>query len=175
MGLVSAYTVIRALALFHLTVAVLFLRNPRSVAEHNIVLLMQEAMQLPTPREFLKPTALTAFVSVLLAFHAISDLATFYLSEDLLEMYWGTQVPIRLTFLFALTGYSYAFKPDGMFVSSGRKYTVNKGDLLKNSVVFTFGFLELATWFWIFLALRDERRERRINLLKKREAEARRM
>lgn len=46
MAIVSAYTIIRALALFHVTLAVFVLRNPRMVAEQNIVFLLGEAMQL---------------------------------------------------------------------------------------------------------------------------------
>lgn len=46
MALVSAYTIIRALALFHVTLAVFMLRNPRMVAEQNIVFVLGEAMQL---------------------------------------------------------------------------------------------------------------------------------
>lgn len=67
------------------------------------------------------------------------------MSEEATESYWGTQTPVRLAFLFGLTGYSYAFKQDGIFGSSGR----GAGDNLKNSVVFSFGFLELTVWFWV--------------------------
>jgi len=79
----------------------------------------------------------------------MSDLTSLTLSDDLAHSYWSTQTPIRLIFLFALTGYSYLFKEDGPFASSGKKYTVNAGDQLKNSIIFTWGFLEMATWFWV--------------------------
>jgi hypothetical protein len=46
MAIVSAYTIIRSLALFHITLGVLFLRNPKLIADQNIVLLMSEAMHL---------------------------------------------------------------------------------------------------------------------------------
>lgn len=46
MAILSAYTLIRALSLFHITLAVFLLRDPRVVAEQNIVFLMGEAMQL---------------------------------------------------------------------------------------------------------------------------------
>jgi hypothetical protein len=46
MAIVSAYTIIRALALFHVTLAVFALRNPRMIAEQNMVFLLGEAMQL---------------------------------------------------------------------------------------------------------------------------------
>ena len=31
--------------------------------------------------------------------------------------------------------------------------------LLKNSLVFSIGFVEACTWFWVYTLLRDERRE----------------
>jgi hypothetical protein len=46
MAIVGAYTIIRALALFHITLGIYFLHNPKMVAEQNIVFLMGEAMQL---------------------------------------------------------------------------------------------------------------------------------
>lgn len=36
-----------------------------------------------------------------------------------------------------------------MFGSKGRQYSMNAGNDLKNSVVFSWGFLELALWFWV--------------------------
>jgi len=46
MAIVSAFTLIRSLALFHITLAFFFFRNPKIIAEQNIVFLMGEAMQL---------------------------------------------------------------------------------------------------------------------------------
>ena len=85
------------------------------------------------------------------------------------ESYWGTQTPVRLAFFFALTGYTYAFKEGGMFAR--QPYTLNAGDNLKNSIVFSWGFLELSAWFWVFVTLRDERRERLSRLRQKRQAD----
>lgn len=142
-------------------------------------------MLQPTPREFLRPSATTAFIGVLLAFLGVSDLTALSMSEEVTDSYWGTQTPVRLAFLFALTGYSYAFKPGGVFGSSGK----GAGDNLKNSVVFAFGFVELSVWFWVsarsgsarwdisanmlqvFLTLREERRQRAVRLMEKRRAE----
>lgn len=33
------------------------------------------------------------------------------------------------------------------------------GDGLKNSVVFTFAFIEMVSWFWVWVTLREERQE----------------
>lgn len=86
---------------------------------------------------------------MLFAFLGLTDITALSLSEEVAESYWGTQTPVRLVFLFALTGYAYTFKEDGMFGRKGAAYVTNVGDDLKNSIVFTWGFLELAAWFWV--------------------------
>ncbi|KAH7132413.1 increased loss of mitochondrial DNA protein 1 [Dendryphion nanum] len=175
MGIISAYTIIRSLALFHLTLAVFLLRNPKLIADQNIVFILGESMQLPTPRDFHKASPTTAFIAMLFAFLGLSDLTAMSLPEEACELYWGTQTPVRLAFLFAITGYTYIFKEGGVWANKGSAYTHNVGDHLKNSVVFTWGFVEMVTWFWVFITIRDERRQRTIKLLEKRKAEADRL
>ncbi|KAF2793853.1 hypothetical protein K505DRAFT_305088 [Melanomma pulvis-pyrius CBS 109.77] len=171
MAIFSAYTIIRGLSLFHITLAVLFLKNPKLIADQNLVFILGESMKLPTPRDFNSNSATTAFIAVLFAFLGLTDLTALSLSEEVAESYWGTQTPVRLTFLFGLTGYAYTFKEGGMFARKGSAYTFNVADDLKNSIVFTWGFLELAAWFWVFVTIRDERRQRMMRLVAKRQAE----
>jgi hypothetical protein len=57
----------------------------------------------------------------------------------------------------------------------GIGYSASPGSYLKNSVVFTWGFIELSMWFWIFVTLREERRERARKIIDQRKAEADRM
>lgn len=38
-------------------------------------------------------------------------------------------------------------------------YGADAGEMLRNSLVFGVAFLEVCTWFYIFLLLRDERQE----------------
>jgi hypothetical protein len=64
---------------------------------------------------------------------------------------------MRILFLFGVTGYSYAFKEGGMFAARGSDWRMSAGASLNNSIVFTWGFLELAAWFWVFTTLREER------------------
>lgn len=45
-------------------------------------------------------------------------------------------------------------------------------DRLKSRVVFTFCFMEMMTWFWIFATLRQERQERLTKLLEDARQEA---
>jgi hypothetical protein len=46
MALVSAFSAIRALSLFHITLAFYLLTNPRMIAEQNLVVILGEAMDL---------------------------------------------------------------------------------------------------------------------------------
>lgn len=95
------------------------------------------------------------------------------MSEELSDEYWGIQTPIRLLFLFALTAYTYMFKEGGMMAPRSNDYMMSKGNTnLHNSIVFTWGFVEMAAWFWVFVTLRDERREKVNKLIEKRKREA---
>ncbi len=73
------------------------------------------------------------------------------MGADLAVPFFTSQAPVRLLFLFAVTGYTYLFKKGGAL--AGRDalgmYKAGVGEELKNSVVFTWGFLELTAWFWV--------------------------
>jgi hypothetical protein len=98
------------------------------------------------------------------------------MSEELSDEYWGIQTPIRLLFLFTLTGYTYVFKEGGMMAPRSNDYMMSSGNVtLNNSIVFTWGFVEMAAWFWVFVTLRDERREKAKKIIAKRQAEAERL
>jgi len=73
-----------------------------------------------------------------------------------------------LTMLFGITSYAYLFKEGGL-LGSHSLGTHSIGEPLQNSLVFTWGFVETAMWFWIFTSLREERRQmarRRLEELK---------
>ena len=94
----------------------------------------------------------TAFLGVVLALLGISDFTAASLSEEVSAFYWGSQAPVRLLFFFALTGYTYVFKSGGLgaaATSEADDHITGAGDELKNSVVFTWGFLEMMCWFWV--------------------------
>jgi hypothetical protein len=67
---------------------------------------------------------------------------------------------MRLLFLFGLTAYCYIFKEGGMFAPKGMDFRMSAGASLNNSIIFTWGFLEVSAWFWVFTTLREERTER---------------
>jgi hypothetical protein len=45
------------------------------------------------------------------------------------------------------------------------------GEGLKNRILFTWAFVEMITWFWVFVTLRDERREIAIRIAQRKAAE----
>ena len=85
---------------------------------------------------------MSALLAVVLALFALSDLIAVSSAEEMARFYWLNQAPVRLLFFFILTGYTYTFKYTG-----GRGAYV--GEDLKNSFVFTWGFVEMVSWFWV--------------------------
>lgn len=70
------------------------------------------------------------------------------MNEDTALEYWVANIPVRLTFLFGLTGYAWLFSENGM-IGSKLSGKANAGELLQNGLVFSFGFIEIAAWFWV--------------------------
>jgi hypothetical protein len=55
MAVFSAFTIIRSISLFHLTLAYFFLVSPKTIADQNVVFLFGESMRLvcfPFPLPF---------------------------------------------------------------------------------------------------------------------------
>lgn len=170
MGVVSPYTLIRAISLFHITAAWFFLAAPRTIVDQNVVFMLGESMRLvrkspltkspnhnerastltisvqPQITTMDKPSEASAFIAILLAFFGLSDLTAASLDALPALEYWLANVPVRLSVLFAVTAYSYLFKDDGMLGPAG-----GPGRYLCNALVFTWGFMELMVWFWVSL------------------------
>ncbi|KAF2763894.1 hypothetical protein EJ03DRAFT_356252 [Teratosphaeria nubilosa] len=172
MALISPFTIIRAISLFHITAAYFFLTAPRMIADQNVVFILGESMRLPHVTSMDKPSQTSAFLAVVLTLLGLSDLTAANMNEEVALQYWLANVPVRLTFLFVMTGYAYLFKEDGLF-GLGRRVMGKPGigEPLQNSLVFAFGFVEIATWFWIFNSLRDERNRLAIQRAEKMKAE----
>lgn len=98
------------------------------------------------------PNESTAFIALLLLFLGVSDLTAASMNEATAIEYWLANVPVRMTLLFVVSGYAYLFKPDGVF-RAGVVGKAGVGEGLQNSLVFTFGFVEIATWFWVSLGI----------------------
>ena len=114
-------------------------------------------------------------MALLFALLGLSDLGAFTLpdgrenaarlaSSDVIpisvaNVYWSTQSLIRSFFFFGVTGYAYVFR-DGARRVGGVAGAVDAGEdgamggggagaHLKNSLVFTLGFLETVVWYWV--------------------------
>ncbi|KAL5333766.1 increased loss of mitochondrial DNA protein 1 [Aspergillus crustosus] len=78
---------------------------------------------------------------------------------------WTLLSASRFCLFFAVSFFIYQSKPDAWGIKfttpvaghgSGEVSGLNQ---LKNRVIFTYGFMEMMFWFWIFLTLREERQE----------------
>jgi hypothetical protein len=67
------------------------------------------------------------------------------------------------------------FKEGGMFAPRSMDYRMSAGASLNNSIVFTWGFMELAAWFWVYTTLREERTEKAKKIVEKQKSEADRL
>lgn len=177
MGLISAKTIISSLSLFHITLGYFFLTNPVAIADQSIVWVLGEAMGMPFARAFDSQSPSLAFLAVVLAFVGLTDLVTLSLPEDIcLVHHWGTQAPLRMSIFLLLVFYTYLSsasspiyatansrgffsRPAGYTHETGYKPASWGGDGLKNRVFFAFIFLELMSWFWVWVTLREERKE----------------
>ena len=158
--------------------------SPATIQKYNAVVLLV-TMQW----EWQTITMGTAFLAILFAFIGLSDLTALSLSDEVFDQFWGTQTPVRLAFLFAVTGYSYASKEGGMFAPRTPDYAMGAGASVSNSIVFTWGFFELVTWFFVsilacdggrglanaktqvYTSLRQEKQEKMNQIAEKRKAE----
>jgi hypothetical protein len=59
MGLITAGAMIRALSLFHMTLAVVLIRNPQIIAKQSIVVVLGQSMQLVRSLHILTSEATT--------------------------------------------------------------------------------------------------------------------
>ncbi|KAF7116392.1 hypothetical protein CNMCM5793_004636 [Aspergillus hiratsukae] len=79
---------------------------------------------------------------------------------------WTLLSAARFCLFFVVSFFIYQSKPDGWGVGAARgtgrygSVEATSGlDQLKNRVVFTYGFMEMMFWLWIFITLREERQE----------------
>ena len=72
---------------------------------------------------------------------------------EIYSYYWSSQAPVRLLFFFAVTGGAFGFASRGENggVESGGGNMAKEAwkEGLCNSVVFTWGFVEMLVWFWV--------------------------
>jgi len=182
MALITAGLIIRSISFFHILLAFFFLTSPITIANQTLVQVMGEAMGLSLDRSFDRQSAPLAFLGAVFAIWGISDLASMSLPEEISMYFWGAQAPIRITVFFTYTFYSYVFsssspihqsRSDGVIRSPYIPITWGEG--VKNSLFFTWAFLELICWFWVFLTVREERRELALRIQMRRAKEEERL
>ncbi|KAH8900931.1 hypothetical protein GQ53DRAFT_133158 [Thozetella sp. PMI_491] len=176
MALISAKTILTSLSLFHITLGFFFLTSPATIADQTLVYVIGEAMGMPYARSFDARSPALGFLGVVLAILGLSDLVTLSLPEEIsLVHYWGMQAPLRSTIAFCLVFYTYLFSASSPFYADTSRGRFSRpsahaqnpgyspsgwgGDALKNRVFFTFAFVEMISWFWVWVTLREERRE----------------
>jgi len=168
MAILSAFTLIRLISVFHLTIAYYLLSSPITLSSQNVVVVLGGAMQLPLTDPFPKSsTPLSAIGAIAFALLGIIDFTSAGMNEQIAYHYWASQGPVRLLFLFGLTAYSYLAKAS---TEIGKFAKPSPGDGLKNGLVFTWAFVELGVWFLIYISIRDEmsnmRRTRKLDDIK---------
>ncbi|KAF2157370.1 hypothetical protein K461DRAFT_220613 [Myriangium duriaei CBS 260.36] len=184
MAILSAFTIIRGLSLFHLTAAYFLLVSPSTLTSQPIVLILGDAMQLPETRDFSRATEATSLCGLILGVLALSDLVAASLPDLTAVEYWLAQVPVRLLVLFGVGAYPLLFKEGGMFgpqpglasnaagFASAIKRDRTPSELLINNLIFTTGFVEVSIWFWVFVLLRDERRNLAVKMAQRQKEHA---
>ncbi|KEY69212.1 hypothetical protein S7711_01668 [Stachybotrys chartarum IBT 7711] len=167
MALISARTIITSLSLFHLTLAYFFLASPKTINDQALVYVLGASMGMPDVRGFEVQSPALALVAVVLALLGLGDLVSLSMPDDVVLLYhWGTQAPLRFTFSMILVVYSYVFGPSSPLFSGSATSnrgprlspsSTSTGDGLKNRVVFTLMFVEMCSWFWVWITIREER------------------
>ncbi|KAG9248308.1 increased loss of mitochondrial DNA protein 1 [Calycina marina] len=175
MGIISGATIITSLSLFHITIAFFFLTSPHTMADQTLVWLIGSAMGMPGDRSFETKSAPLALLSAVLFVMGVSDLVAISLPEEISSHHWGSQAPVRLIVFFIICVYSHGFSDSSPLYTNSTYTPSSWGEGLKNNVVFTWAFLEMLTWFWVFLTLREERRELALRVQMKRASEENRL
>jgi hypothetical protein len=81
--------------------------------------------------------------------------------------HWAAQAPLRVLLFSVLTVVTFLTTPRGSRLGSGRPVPLQgRGsfqdgggwDGLRNRVFFTLAFVEMMSWFWVWVTLREETR-----------------
>ncbi|EPS27594.1 hypothetical protein POX_e06574 [Penicillium oxalicum] len=90
-----------------------------------------------------------------------------YITKSL-TMYWNIWVAVsavRFALYGALSFYIYQARGSYMVASYAAKTAPTGLAQLKSRVVFTFAFMEMMVWFWVFFTCREERQQRLSKML----------
>ncbi|KMK62999.1 hypothetical protein Y699_03829 [Aspergillus fumigatus Z5] len=142
MALLSSKTLIQAHALFLFVLAVYLTRSPSTVTNSDVVFMIGEVLQIDAAPSFSRPQSPFALCGILLIADALVDLIVIAKIPLSRPDAWGVGAGAART----TGGYGSGEATSGL-------------DQLKNRVVFTYGFMEMMFWLWIFITLREERQE----------------
>ena len=156
MAVLSSSALLRALSIFHLTLAYYLLTTPSILAEQNLVIILGAAMDIPLPSETLStPSSATGFAALLLIVIAFFDITAPGVEDEVGGAYWSSQAPMRVALFFVVTGGVYLGK---FGLEEGKKKARLGGgsiatsimkESLCNSFVFSWAFMEMLLWFWV--------------------------
>ena len=155
MALFSCSNLLRILSIFHLTLAYYLFTAPILLTEQNLVLILGAAMDFPRPSEALSvPNSATGLAALFLITISVMDLTAPSVENEIGSAYWSTQAPLRVALYFAITAGVYFGKFGLEQTKSTARLTGNASfmtirEVVCNSFVFTWAFLEMMLWFWV--------------------------
>ncbi|TQS36685.1 hypothetical protein Golomagni_02857 [Golovinomyces magnicellulatus] len=171
MALISAVTIITSISLFHMTLAFFFLTSPATIADQTLVFIIGEAMKLPYNHGFESQSPPLAFLAVVFFLLGLSDFVSVGQVDQVIQLHWGIQAPVRLFLFFILTFYSFAFSRSSPIYANTSYASSLWGEGLKNRIFFTWAFIEMIAWFWVYVTLREERKEISLRLQERKATE----
>ncbi|KAK8088548.1 hypothetical protein PG997_003509 [Apiospora hydei] len=164
MPLISAKTILTSLSLFHVTLAFFFFTNPETIADQALVYMLAHDDQIQPPHP------VTSLLAMILLLVGLSDILSLSLPEEIwLVHHWGAQAPLRFLFFAVVLATTWFTTPTGprrpgaSGIMSRPVAVAGTGsgggwDGLRNRVVFTLAFMEMLSWFWVWVTLREEAR-----------------
>ncbi|RKF82670.1 putative protein ilm1 [Golovinomyces cichoracearum] len=177
MAFISAVTIITSLSMFHITIAFFLLTSPSTIADQTLVFIIGEAMKLifnfcsiysstikPYNHGFESQSPPLAFLAAVFLLLGVSDFVSVGQVDQIIQLHWGIQAPVRLFLFFILTFYSFAFSRSSPIYANTPYAPSLWGEGLKNRIFFSWAFIEMIAWFWVYVTLREERKEMSLRL-----------
>lgn len=121
----------------------------------------------PRTTAFDTPTPATSLLALCLLVIGLTDILTLSLPEEIwLVHHWASQAPLRVFLFSSLTIVTFLTTPKASRAPGRLSHPIalhgtGEGggwDGLKNRVFFTLAFVEMLSWFWVWVTLREETR-----------------
>lgn len=158
MAIISSTLVLRTNALLHLYASWLLITHPSVLPTQNLVLLLGNSMRLPDPSgsSFSNAGAASALAGLAIAIMAVSDLIATFVPLIAYDEHWSAVAPLRGTAYLLLSTWIYwtGQQPPGSFGTKSPLSPKGWGDELKNSLVFSWTFVQMTVMFWVSSSMR---------------------